>query len=438
MAHGAWFGWLGRVGAACAGVGAFAAAGQGACIGHGALEFGFYAYFQPLSYSQDPQPGAPGFSVHRGFEADLVTALEELADAGLSFSRRPIAPWDGIWLRSVAEFDVVGGGITILETRTRDAAGDAVVRFTDGHVAFRQSLLVRAEDAERYATHDDLTGAVRVGALAGTTGEARLLQLAGLADAEGNLAAGTRVETAAGVVTADGTGAYRITAAEATANLAGRQRLLPPDDGRPQVIYLGETAGEQALIDALAAGEIDAVARGEIGNRDAAAESGGRFAVTAVDRQAEYGGFTVRADRTRLLACLNERIAWLTAGGAVGYAEWRADAAVFRQRTRLWNGLLADLDRRGGAARPLAALFGDAEGAWRYQAASSDPALVTAHVAGDDMVLALSERGDGIATVTLTAVAGDGATTTLRLGLAVQPTRLSLRGWRNALGERDG
>ena len=438
MAHGAWFGWLRRAAAVGAGAGALAAAGQGACVGHGTLGFGFYAYFQPLSYSEDPRPEAPGFAVHRGFEADLVTALEGLADAGLSFSRRPIVPWDGIWLRSAAEFDVVGGGITILETRTRNAAGEAVVRFTDGHVAFRQSLLVRAEDAERYARHDDLTSAVRVGALAGTTGEARLLQLARLADAEGNLAAGVQVETAAGVLVADGTAAFRITAAGATANLAGRQRLLPPDAGRPQVVYLGDAAGEQTLIEALAAGEIDAVARGEVGNRDAAATSGGRFAVTAVDPQAEYGGFTVRADRARLLACLNERIAWLTAGGAVGYAEWRADAAVFEGRARLWNGLLRELERSGGAVRPLARLFGRAGGTWRYQAASSDPALATARVVGDDMVLALGERGEGVATVTLAAVAADGSTTTLRFALTVQPVRLSLRGWRNALGERGG
>lgn len=436
MARGASLGWLRRGSALWAMCGALSAAGQGVCIGHGELAFGFYASFRPLSYSEDPQPGAPGFNIHRGFEADLVAAIEALSDAGLSFSRRAIVPWEGIWLRSVDEFDVVGGGITILETRTRNAAGEAVVQFTNGHVAFRQSLLVRAEDADRYATHDDLASTARVGVLAGTTGEARLLQLAGLADVEGNLAAGTRVETAVGVVVADGTDAFRITAAAATANLAGRRRLQPPEGSGPQVIYLGEAAGEQALIDALAAGEIDAVARGEIGNTDAVAESGGRFAVTAVDDQAEYGGFTVRADRTRLLNCLNERIAWLTAGGVVGYRQWRQNPVLFAQRAQLWNGMLADLDRRGAAVRPLAALFGGAEGAWRYQAASSDPALVTAQVAGDDLVLALSERGDGIATVTLTAAGGDGAATVLRLELTVQPLRLSLRGWRNALGDR--
>ena len=68
--------------------------------------------------------------------------------AGLSFSRRGIAPWDDIWLRSAgSEYDIVGGGITILDSRTRNTVGEEVVAFTSGHVEFRQSLLVRAEDA---------------------------------------------------------------------------------------------------------------------------------------------------------------------------------------------------------------------------------------------------------------------------------------------------
>ena len=418
----------------CAVAGAVAAA-QGACVGHGPLKFGFYAFFEPLSYSVDE--GA-GFNTHRGYEADLVDALERLEDAGLRFSRHGIRPWPGIWLRSEREFDVVGGGITILPERTMDAAGRTVVQFTAGHVAFRQSLLVRAGDAARYAAYADLTSAVRVGVLAGTTGEARLLQLVGLAQADGSLIAGTRVETAAGEVIADGSDAYQITAAVVTENLAGRQRLHPPDATRPQVIYLGDEAGEQALLDALAAGTVDAVARGEIGNRVAAGQSNGAFAVTAIDPQAEYGGFTVRADRTRLLACLDERIAWLTAGGGVGYAEWQADAGVFRQRADLWNGLATELQDRGRAAIGLDALFAHAGRATRYQATSSESDLVSVRVADGSLQLVLDQHTAGVATVTVTAAASDGTATTLTFEVAVQPVRLWLRGWRNALGQRDG
>ena len=114
-----------------------------------------------------------------GFEADLLTALEALEDSGLSFRRRDIGVWEGdwlgvpggIWLRSATQYDIVGGGITILDSREKNAAGETVVRFTSGHIAFRQSLLVRAEDAQRLADYASLTRDVRVGVVAGTTGE---------------------------------------------------------------------------------------------------------------------------------------------------------------------------------------------------------------------------------------------------------------------------
>ena len=68
-------------------------------------------------------------------------------------------------------------------------------------------------DAARLASHDDLTSDVRVGALAGTTGEFRLLEMTGLVNAGGVLAAGVRIDTPAGTVIADGSPDYVITAA---------------------------------------------------------------------------------------------------------------------------------------------------------------------------------------------------------------------------------
>lgn len=308
-----------------------------ACTDGGTLRYGFYAYFAPVSYSANPVPESAGFNTHRGYEADLVTALEAMDDAGLAFTRHPIIPWPGIWLRSVEEFDVVGGGITILDSRTRNAAGEVAVQFTDGHIAFRQSLLVRTEDAGRLSSHDRLTSDVRVGALAGTTGEARLLQLTGLTDADGVLAAGTRVETATGTVVADGSARFRITSSGVTPNVEGRRRLHPPSDAMPQVVYLGDELGEAELLDALGNREIDAVARGEIGNSDAAAAAAGRFAVTALDPQSEFGGFTVAAEKASLLACLNDRIRWLTDDRRVGYAQWLENPEAFMRRAEIWN-----------------------------------------------------------------------------------------------------
>ena len=299
------------------------------------LNFGFFAFFAPVSSSADPDPGSAGFNTHVGYEADLLTALEAMDGAGLSFSRRGIDIWPNIWLLAAgAEYDVVGGGITILDSRTRDEMGNEVVTFTSGHIAFRQSLLVRAEDRARWASHDDLTSEVRVGVLASTTGEARLLVLTGLVNADGVLAEGVRVATQTDTVVADGSADYFITAAGASPNLEGRQRIFPPVDTMPQVIYLGE----EELLGALASGRVDALARGEIGNRDAVHASGGAFVVTALDAAVEYGGFTLGVEDADLAACIDDKINYLTDDRHIGYGEWRQDPSVFMTRARMWEG----------------------------------------------------------------------------------------------------
>ena len=303
-----------------------------------ALNVGFYAYFSPVSYSADEDPASDAFSTHLGYEADLLTALEAMQGAGLSFVRHPITVWPDIWLKSAEpEYDIVGGGITILDARTRDVTGNTIVNFTSGHIKFRQSLLVRAEDAERFATHADLTSDVRVGVLSATTGEARLLELTGLVDANGILAEGARVEIPSGAVVADGTAAYTITAAGTTPNLAGRSHLYPPSENMPQVIYLGDEVGGLELLEALAAGRIDAVARGEVGNRDVAQASNSMFAVTALDEQFELGGFTLAVEDAALATCIDEKLNYLTDNRNIGYAEWVADPLVFMRRTQMWN-----------------------------------------------------------------------------------------------------
>ena len=302
------------------------------------LSVGFYAYFAPVSHSDDEDPSSDRFHVHAGYEAALLTALEAMEDARLSFSRSPIEPWEDIWLKSAGpEFDIVGGGITILESRTMNSAGERLVNFTSGHIAFRQSLLVRSEDADRIKNHADLTSDHRVGALADTTGEARLLQIVGLVNADGVLASGTRIQTPSGELVADGGPDYAITSAWETPNLDQRTRLYPPSPNMPQVIYLGDEIGEIELLDALKSGDIDAVARGEIGNRDAESASGGDFAVTALDDRIEYGGFTLSIHNGELRDCIDRRINFLTNNRAIGYAEWREDSLAFMRRAQAWN-----------------------------------------------------------------------------------------------------
>ena len=74
---------------------------HGACSPSGEpLRAAFYAFFAPVSYSADPDPASPGFHTHLGYEADLLTALEAMEGAQLSFRRGPVAEWPGIWLLS--------------------------------------------------------------------------------------------------------------------------------------------------------------------------------------------------------------------------------------------------------------------------------------------------------------------------------------------------
>ena len=301
----------------------------------GMLDFGFFYDFAPMSYSADRTPGSEGFNTHMGYEADLVSALEAMDGAELSFSRRAIDSWPGIWLRPATDgFDIVGGGITILDSRTRDDSGEVVVWFTSGHVAFRQSLLVRSADAARLASYDDLTSDVRVAVLAGTTGEGRLLQLSGLADSNGVLVAGARITTPEGELVTDGTDAYVIRSSGTTPNLAGRQHLTPPSEDMPQVVFFNTTEAE--MLASVLAGTTDALARGEIGNQDAVAESAGALTVSALDSKTEYGGFSLKVEDQDLLTCVDDKINYLTDNRRIGYGEWRANPMVFTERAEAW------------------------------------------------------------------------------------------------------
>lgn len=91
------------------------------------------------------------------------------------------------------------------------------------------------------------------------------------------------------------------------------------------------------MLNALAKGDINALARSAISNADVAMESEGSFVVTTLDDAVEYGGFAAAADETELLALLNQRIDFLTDQRRIGYSEWRADPTVFMQRAAQWR-----------------------------------------------------------------------------------------------------
>ena len=107
----------------------------------------------------------------------------------------------------------------------------------------------------------------------------------------------------------------------------------------PVVVYLGEDLGEMELLDALRDGSIDAFASGDTGNREAVYRHAddGVFAVTAFDPEMELGGWTLPVAEQALLACLNDKLDYLTDHRAIGYPEWRADPEVFLRRARAWS-----------------------------------------------------------------------------------------------------
>ena len=97
--------------------------GEAPACSEDTLKVGFYAFFAPISYSADDNPDADGFNTHLGYEADLLSALEIMEEKACR-SRAAASPLgNNIWLLSAGqEYDLIGGGITILDSRTKDAA----------------------------------------------------------------------------------------------------------------------------------------------------------------------------------------------------------------------------------------------------------------------------------------------------------------------------
>lgn len=302
------------------------------------VNYGFYTDFHPLSYASTQDSSEPAFNQPVGYEPDLVAAVDTFAGKSMSFDSKGIGnPFSGIWLKSAQdEYDMVGGGITALTQRMFNESGAEAIRFGVGHVGFRQSLLVR--ESSDITRHSDLTSDHRIGVLRGTTGEARLLVLTGIADADGVVRAGTQVTLEDGsVIMAGAAGTpeeLRISAAASSDAVATRVRLTPAAADDPQVLYL---ASEDALLGAVVDGSIDAVARGEIGNSLAASETSG-LQVTAIDTSAtERGAFSYPATSAgdELREVVNAVVNCLTDGGRIGILEWlQSDGSVFQDRAR--------------------------------------------------------------------------------------------------------
>ena len=64
---------------------------ESSCVGQRQmLTFGYYSDFRPVSYAEKTGAAGQACYIHRGYEADLLTAVEAMEDAGLSFRRRDV------------------------------------------------------------------------------------------------------------------------------------------------------------------------------------------------------------------------------------------------------------------------------------------------------------------------------------------------------------
>lgn len=134
-----------------------AGAGEGAAapelVSSGTLTVCSDTPYEPFEFQED------GEDV--GYDMDLLRGIAEAND--LEFEVKDL-PFDGI-LGSLAagECDVVASAVTITEERAEQ------VDFSDPYFDADQSLLVKAENEDTYATLDDLAGRT-VGVQSGTTG----------------------------------------------------------------------------------------------------------------------------------------------------------------------------------------------------------------------------------------------------------------------------
>ncbi len=306
------------------------------------VRVGFFDDSKPVSYAA--KKGASQRHVALGYEPDLLRAVAAIPGSKLSFTFIPISgDFSGIWLKArEPDFDLVCGGITIRKDRMQDASGKRVIAFTRKHIAFRQSLLVPAKSSLG-AFADIRDPSLTVGAAPGTTGEETLLRFAGYIDDDGVLAAGTRVEVGAAsggleTVIADGSDRYRITAARATPALGGRVKLTPASSSRerrPTVRYM---AAERDILQAFAAGAIDAFVRVEVASYDVVAETMSSLKIAALfpeslrDPAVEKGGCAMDIPDVAIRNRLNTHIKYLTDSGRIGYAQWHANNKIFEER----------------------------------------------------------------------------------------------------------
>jgi polar amino acid transport system substrate-binding protein len=109
--------------------------------------------YEPFEFEEDGET--------RGFDYDIVSAMADEIDLDVEFRT---TPFDSIIPAMAAgECDMIASAMTITEDRAEQVA------FTEPYFDADQSLLIRAEDEDRYSSLEDLAGAT-IGVQSETTG----------------------------------------------------------------------------------------------------------------------------------------------------------------------------------------------------------------------------------------------------------------------------
>ena len=236
----------------------------------GVLNIISYNEFTPISYGVNGE----------GYEGDLLRAIAKLWNMEIKF--HPESTYEGLWRlpsKSYTIADISMGGMTPSNYRIKQGA-----LFSIGTTSFNQSLLVRKKDYESgliVSYHSFKKSKFRIGVVPGTTGEL----YAHLRAKEYNLSSNVFVKY----------------------------------------------ASESELLPALMTGKIDAIARGEIGNKYQ--ESTNKKLITIAKKDfGENFAFAIDSSNKILANNLNQAISQITNNGKITYLQWDRKHTIFLDR----------------------------------------------------------------------------------------------------------
>jgi ABC-type amino acid transport substrate-binding protein len=218
-----------------------------------------YSEFEPISFDHG-----------KGYEADLLRAVAK--DWGVKIEFHPHKDYEGIWLlptENNSPYDMAIGGITPDKSRIEEGAA-----FSIPTVKFSQSLLVRKEDHDKgriIGFKSFNNSGMKIGVVPDTTGEAHA------------------------------------------------KTLAKEHDISTEILLSFNSEAE--LLPALKAKKIDAIARGEIGNKLQSAKDPDYYTIITKDFGESFA-IAVDASNKQLLIYLNQTLEKLLKQDAFIFEKW--------------------------------------------------------------------------------------------------------------------